>query len=88
MLVQSSCGCIVVRLRSTPCFNRLSVSILGERRLSCVPMKAAVLTTFLAFSSSVQLKKPPAIALNLGLAALDLDLIGVDLIGVDLVGVD
>jgi len=60
-------------------------------------MKAAVLTIFLAFSSSVQLKKPPAIALNLGLAALnldldlvalDLDLIGVDLIGVDLVGVD
>jgi len=58
-------------------------------------MKAAVLTIFLAFSSSEQLKKPSAIALNLGLAALDLDLVALDLdlvaldlVGVDLVGVD
>jgi hypothetical protein len=50
-------------------------------------MKAAVLTIFLAFASSVQLKKPSAIALDLDLdlAALDLDLVALDL---DLVGLD
>lgn len=51
-------------------------------------MKAAVLTTTLAFASSVQLKKPSAIAVRLDLVALDLDLDALDLDALDLAGVD